>query len=182
MIGSLHFQINEESVPCYVLDMAGNLIRRAAVGSPLTLIPYAVELVTPAAEVIAPRPWSITPETVMSRVTKVAPLQPEVGRAYPRNSVEQILMPFAPQVETDESDESIIQAIDMLPGLDEESAKAVRETLAIHGIHPIPVSGNYNENLHQARAGEICVGEVVKVADGWFSNMKVYRKALVRSA
>ncbi|MDU7559226.1 MAG: hypothetical protein E7K65_15465, partial [Pseudomonas sp.] len=96
--------------------------------------------------------------------------------------IEQILMPFAPQVETDESDESIIQAIDMLPGLDEESAKAVRETLAIHGIHPIPVSGNYNENLHQARAGEICVGEVVKVADGWFSNMKVYRKALVRSA
>nr|QNI17724.1 hypothetical protein [Pseudomonas aeruginosa] len=91
-------------------------------------------------------------------------------------------MPFAPQVETDETEESIIQAIDMLPGLDEESAKAVRETLAIHGIHPIPVSGNYNENLHQARAGEICVGGVVKVADGWFSNMKVYRKALVRSA
>ncbi|EKB9387769.1 hypothetical protein ACQ1XD_004738 [Pseudomonas aeruginosa] len=182
MIGSVHFVVEGQIVPSYVLDIAGNLIRRTATGSPHSLIPFAVELVTPAAEVNAPRPWSITAETVMTRVAKIASLMPDVITAYPGEAIQLMTMPFAARVETNETDESIMQAIDMLPGLDDEPAKAVRETLAIHGIHPIPVRGSYNEHLHQARAGEICVGEVVKVADGWFSNMKVYRKALVRPA
>lgn len=182
MIGELFFEDQGQLVAAFVLDLQGNLVRRTLTGPRDALIPYAVEVVTPADEASSPRPWSITPEAVISRVNQVAQLLPNVLKAYPDRVVQKMSFPFAAPVDTSETVESILQAIDVLPGLDEETARTVRETLAIHGVHPLPVFGTFNEAIHQAQAGELCVGEVRKVADGWFSNMKVYRKALVRSA
>lgn len=182
MIGALHFVVDGVVHPCYVLDMAGNLVRCSQDGSPQSLLPFATEMVSSSDEVSSPRPWSITPQAVISRVNEVAQLQPKVLEAYPGRVVQKMSLPFAAPVDSSETEAAIFQAIDVLPGLDEDTAKTVRETLAIHGVHPLPVFGTFNEEIHQAQAGELCVGEVRKVADGWFSNMKVYRKALVRSA
>lgn len=182
MIGELFFEDRGQLLAAFILDLQGNLVRRSLNGSAGALLPYAVELVTPAEEVSSPRPWSITPEAVISRVNQVAQLQPKVLEAYPGRVVQKMSLPFAAPVDSSETEASIFQAIEILPGLDEETAKTVRETLALHGVHPLPVFGTFNEEIHQAQAGELCVGEVRKVADGWFSNMKVYRKALVRSA
>lgn len=182
MIGSVHFSAGGEVLPTYVLDMVGNLIRCSAEGAADSLIPYAVELVTPADEVGAPRPWSITPEAVISRVKEVAKLVPGIESAYPHWTVPVTAQPFSAPVGTEEDEGTILQAIELLPEVDDEAATSLRQMLAVHGVYPLPVSGQFNADFHQACSGEICVGEVVKVADGWFSNMKVYRKALVRSA
>ncbi len=134
MIGALHFVVDGVVHPCYVLDMAGNLVRCSQDGSPQSLLPFATEMVSSSDEVSSPRPWSITPQAVISRVNEVAQLQPKVLEAYPGGVVQKMSLPFAAPVDTRETEESILQAVEILPGLDEETARTVRETLAIHAF------------------------------------------------
>lgn len=182
MIGEVFFDHHGVSRPAYVLDCLGNLIRCSARGDADALIPFAVELVTAASEILAPFPWTVTIKAVLSRVEFVAHAHPKLRSAYPGLSIIQSPWPFVLHIGLIEDESLVWQAIDAFPTLPDSQAKVLSDKLAENGIFQIPALPNMNDALHEAAGDGICVAPIAYVAPGWMSSMKIYRRALVRSS
>lgn len=182
MIGAVIFSVNGNVHPSYCLDSKGNLIRCNASGPEQGLIPFGTELVSTADELANPFPWTVTVSAVLERVTFAASTQVDVKRSYPGLELVSFTAPFVPHIRFSEGDDVVIQAIDLLPSLSGADAVAVREQLAVNGIFEIPFNPNFNARFHQAAGDGLSVPPIEYVTAGWMSSMKVYRKALVRSA
>lgn len=182
MIGELSFLHGDEWYPAYRLDAAGNLIRCAAHGVADSLIPFAVELVSPASELAGPKPWTITLEAVTERLRFAAQANPGVLAAYPELALAQGEYPFVAHVIAADEDLTIMEAIDMYPGIQGDEASTVKALLAENGVFPIPAVSRFCDTIHEVAGAGICVPPIREVAAGWMSSTRVYRKALVQSA
>lgn len=182
MIGEVFFDHHGISRPAYVLDCLGNLVRCSARGDADSLIPFAVELVSATSEILAPFPWTVTIEAVLSRVEFVARARPKLLSAYPGLSIIQSPWPFVHHIGLIEDESLVWQAIDAFPTLPDSQARVLTDKLAENGIFQIPVLSTMNGALHEAAGDGICVAPIAYVAPGWMSSMRVYRRALVRSA
>lgn len=182
MIGQLFFVAESKPQPAYKMDLLGNLIHCTAAGPKEGLVPYGVEVVSSAVELAFPYPWTITIEAVLERIRLVAQSHPETTEAYPGMKLTRAQYPFVVHVELAESEDLVMQAIEILPNLTGEDATAVREQLEAAGVFEIPATETFSDLIHEAAGEGLCVPPIKYVAAGWMSSMKVYRKALVRSA
>lgn len=182
MIGALIFTVNHIAYPSYCLDALGNLIRCDESGPEKGMVPFGVQLVSTPDELANPFPWTVTVSDVLERLTFVARVKDDVKRAYPGLELVSATAPFVPHIPVSESEDVVLQAIDLLPGLSDADAVAVREQLAANGIFEIPFITNFNANFHEATGAGLSVPPIEYVTAGWMSSMKVYRKTLVRSA
>ncbi|MHC5194947.1 hypothetical protein ACYSUW_14430 [Pseudomonas frederiksbergensis] len=182
MIGDLFFSSNGNPYPAYVLDCLGNLVRCSGEGASDALIPFSVELVSKAADLLNPFPWTITIEEVVSRLEFVAEALPHISSLYPNGKLRQAEHPFVISVALKESLAVVEEAISFFPTLPAEQAAMLRDKLGENGIFEIPLCTTFNANLHEAVGDGIFLPPIEYVSAGWMSNMKVYRKALVRSA
>ncbi|RMM39551.1 hypothetical protein QO021_30090 (plasmid) [Pseudomonas amygdali pv. lachrymans] len=182
MIGAVIFSVNDNVHPSYCLDSLGSLIRCDESGPEEGLVPFGVQLVSTAEELANPFPWTLTISAVLERLTFVARTQDDVKRAYRGLQLASTTSPFVPHIHVSESEDVVIQAIDLMPSLTAADALAVREQLAATGVFEIPVCTNFNASFHEATGAGLTVPPIEYVTSGWMSSMKVYRKALVRSA
>ena len=182
MIGDLYFSFNGIRYPAYVLDCLGNLVRCSGEGASDALIPFSIELVSKTADLRNPFPWTITIEKVVSRLEFVAEALPQVSSLYPNGNLQQADHPFVISVALKETLAVVDEAISLFPNLPSEQAAMLRDKLAENGVFKIPFCSTFNPNIHEAVGDGIFVPPIVYVSTGWMSNMKVYRKALVRSA
>lgn len=182
MIGELIFHASGKTHPSYILDCDGNLIRRSAEGDALSLLPYAIELVSKSSELQNPLPWTLTLERLLSRLRSVAEASPAINLAYPGLDIPRLPLPFVAPARVDEDDAVINQAIALYPSLAAGDASALEEQLATVGVVRIAVAGSFNEQLHEASGSGITIPPLEEVSAGWLSNKKIYRKAVVRSA
>lgn len=182
MIGTVVFTVDSHVHPSYCLDSLGNLIRCDESGPGQGLVPFGVELVSPASELENPFPWTVTISAVLERLTFVSLTQGAVRLAYPDLQLLMVTAPFVPHLTVSEGEDVVLQAIDLLPSLSAADSVAVREQLAANGVFEIPVSTNFNARFHEATGAGLSVPPIEYVTAGWMSSMKVYRKALVRSA
>lgn len=182
MIGDLFFSSNGRSHPAYVLDCLGNLVRCSGEGEADALIPFAVELVSRAEDLEHPFPWTITIEELVSRLKFVAEALPQVSSLYPAGKLQQAEHPYVSAVALKEDLTVVDEAIGFFPSLPAEQAALLREKLAENGVFEIPYCSTFNANIHEAVGDGIFVPPISYVSAGWMSNMKVYRKALIRSA
>jgi hypothetical protein len=182
MIGELFFSSNGCHHPAYVLDCLGNLVRCSGEGSSDTLLPFSVEIVSMAADLKNPFPWTITIEEVVSRLEFVAEALPQISSLYPGGKLQQAVHPFVSPGALKEDLNVVDEAISIFPNLPAEQAKLLRDKLAENGVFEIPYCSTFNANIHEAVGDGIFVPPIAYVSAGWMSNMKVYRKALIRSA
>lgn len=182
MIGTIFFVSSARNRPAYCLDVLGNLIRCNPSGPTEGLVPCGVELVSSASELISPYPWTITVEAVIERLEFVAGCRPEVRDAYPGLALPVLRYPFVPHIVVSEPDDLVMQAIEILPTLSGGDAITVREQLEASGVFQIPATETFNELIHEVTGEGLSVPPIRYVAAGWMSSMKVFRKALVRSA
>ncbi len=182
MIGELFFSSKGGPHPVYVLDCLGNLVLCSGEGAGDALIPFSVELVTSAADLKNPFPWTITIEGVLSRVEFVAEALPQISSLYPGRMLQQAEHPFVSPGALKEDLRVVDEAISIFPDLPAEQAALLRDKLAENGVFEIPYCSTFNASIHEAVGDGIFVSPISYVSAGWMSNMKVYRKALIRSA
>ncbi|MGE8063952.1 hypothetical protein [Pseudomonas sp. NPDC089569] len=182
MIGELFFSSNGSSHPAYVLDCLGNLVRCSGEGASEALIPFSVELVSLAADLKNPYPWTITIEEVVSRIEFVAEALPQISSVYPGRKLQQAEHPFMSPGALKEELKLIDEAISIFPNLPAEQAALLRDKLGENGVFEIPYCSTFNAHIHEAVGDGIFVPPISYVSAGWMSHMKVYRKALIRSA
>lgn len=182
MIGELFFSANGAPQPAYVLDCLGNLVRCSAEGTSDALIPFSVELVSSAADLRNPYPWTITIEEVVSRLDFVAEALSQISSLYPSRQLQQAEHPFVSPGALKEDIGVVDEAIRIFPNLPAEQATLLRDKLAENGIFEIPYCSTFNANIHEAVGDGIFVPPIAYVSAGWMSNIKIYRKAMIRSA
>lgn len=182
MIGAVIFSANDNVYASYCLDSLGNLIRCDESGPKQGLVPFGVQLVSTADELSNPLPWTVTVSAVLERLTFVAQTQEDVKRVYRGLELVSATAPFVPHISVSEAEDVVIQAIDLLPGLSVADGLAVREQLAANGIFEIPFIAKFDPGFHEATGAGLSVPPIEYVTAGWMSSIKVYRKALVRSA
>lgn len=182
MIGELMFQQDEHTYPAYQLDALGNLIRCNGSGPRGGLVPFGIELVSSASEMASPNPWTLTVEKVLERIAFVASARRDTVELYPGLQLAQSKFPFVPHLPVIEDEDLILQAIEIFPSLSDEDALAILEQLGANGIFPIPRTATFFNELHEAAGEGMCIPPIKCVTAGWMSSMKVYRRALVRSA
>jgi len=182
MIGELTFQDATCSKPAYCIDLLGNLVRCSSAGPEQGLIPFAIELASAADELACPFPWTLTIDAVVERIALVSETQASTRAAYPRSKLETSAYPFVPHIEVTEDEQLILKAIELFPTLTGENAIAVREQLEAIGVFMIPAVDVFSPTIHEAAGDGLTVPPIKTVTAGWMSSMKVYRKALVRSA
>jgi hypothetical protein len=182
MIGELYFTSNGSARPAYLLDCLGNLVRCSAEGNPDSLIPFAVSMVASASDLSHPYPWTDTVEKIVSRLEFVADALPQISSLYPANKLQKSEYPFVQPKEPDESSAVIEEAIGCFPDLSSDQAAIMRGMLAENGVFEIAYSQTFNANIHEATGDGICVAPIAYVSTGWMSSMRIYRKALIRSA
>ncbi len=171
------------SLAAYRLDAAGNLIRLSARGNPNALIPYAVDLVTPQAEMIHPMAWTVAPEMVIARMQtlpRTMALENEISTVIVTNKLPTAAFPFVPPAQSQETDETIEQAIELMDSLSlgDPARLDLEQVLNTCGVYRIPRTPAFCEGIH-IRAK--LVDSFEYVSDGWMSSMRVYRKSVVRS-
>ena len=179
MIGQVVFSAANRVFPSYVLDGLGNLIRCGG-DDPSGLIPGAIELVSTAASLANPQAWTITVLAVEKRLQEVAGIMPAVRAAYPDFKIRSSAYPFAARLPCHEDDASILEALDAISRHGDEACQDVIEYLNKLGIFRLPRTSRFNTAIHSPAEGEVIGDQVVTLADGWYSFMKVYRKAVVR--
>jgi len=182
MIGELTFQDATCSKPAYCIDLVGNLVRCSSAGPEQGLIPFAIELASSADELACPYPWTLTTDAVLERIALVSESQASTRDAYPHNKLKTAAYPFVPHIEVTEDEQLILRAIELFPTLTGVNATAVREQLEVSGVFMIPSVDVFSPNIHEAAGDGLTVPPIKTVTAGWMSSMKVYRKALVRSA
>lgn len=182
MIGKIFFEENATVHPAYVLDCLGNLVRCSSKGDSKSLIPFAVELVSKASELKAPYPWTITVEKLLSRINFVAEARPTIISAYPGYNIPMMTLPFVPHRSLIEDEDLVFEAIKAFPSLPPEQRSVLQGKLEENGVFQIPLVGAFARSLHEASGDGICVAPISYVTAGWMSSMKIYQKALVRSA
>ncbi|MDF9778822.1 hypothetical protein [Pseudomonas baetica] len=182
MIGDLFFSSSGCPYPAYVLDSLGNLVRCSGEGAGDALVPFSVELVSTAADLRNPFPWTITVEKILSRLEFVAEALPHIASLYPGSTLSQAEHPFVNPGALKEDLRVVDEAISIFPNLPAEQAVLLRDKLAENGVFEIPYCSTFNANIHEAVGDGIFVPPIAYVSAGWMSNMKVYRKALIRSA
>lgn len=182
MIGELCFSFAGEWWPAYRLDLSGNLIRCSASGPAAGLIPFATALVTSATEIECPKPWTLTPDSVLERLLSVEKHFAGARTAYPDLQITRATVPFVPHVDRIEDDTAILEALDMYPTLSIEEADTLGGALRDSGVFPIPVIEVFSEAIHEVVQGGMSIPPLRQVAVGWMSSIKIYRKALVQSA
>lgn len=182
MIGELMFQHDGHTYPAYQLDALGNLIRCNGSGPKGGLVPFGIELVSSAAELASPNPWTLTLQKVLERIAFVAPARSDTVEAYPGLQLAQAEYPFVPHLPVIEDEGLILQAIEIFPSLSGDDSLTILEQLGANGVFPIPRTATFFDELHEAAGEGVCIPPIKCVTAGWMSSMKVYRKALVRSA
>jgi len=179
VIGQVVFFAANRVFPSYVLDGLGNLVRCGG-DDPSGLIPGSSELVSTAASLANPQAWTITVAAVEKRLNEVAGLMPVVQKVYPNLKVGSSVYPFAARIACPEDDASILEALDAIARHGEEATQDVITYLSKLGIFKLPRISRFNAAIHSPAEGEVIGDQVVTLADGWYSFMKVYRKAVVR--
>ncbi|MGP0171188.1 hypothetical protein ACSVIJ_04820 [Pseudomonas sp. NCHU5208] len=182
MIGDLVFVHGTKPKPAYLLDCFGNLVRCSAEGNPEALLPYSVDLVSTSSELLNPNPWTITVESLVSRIRFVAEASGEILDAYPGVEIPRINYPFVPRAMRHEDDEVVEQALDLLPTLSGQDEQGLLAMLREVGVHQIPHAERFVSTIHEAAGGSLTAPPLEEISAGWISNSKVYRKAVVRSA
>lgn len=181
MIAELLFTNDAQPHPAYVVDCLGNLVQcRLESFREGELIPGSESLVSTAAERGSRKPWTITVEDVEARMSSVETLVPGLIAVYPNLAVPKSVFPFAPKVHCDEPDVRILEAIDLVTKLGEQDAGPVVLELGKIGVFKIPRMTSFNAAIHDPAEGAILGDEVETLADGWYSHMKIFRKAVVR--
>ncbi|HCF2447088.1 TPA: hypothetical protein NIA45_004757 [Pseudomonas aeruginosa] len=179
MIGQVVFSAANRVFPSYVIDGLGNLVRCGG-DDPSGLIPGSFELVSTASSLANPQAWTITVEAVEKRLHEIADLMPAVRKAYPDLKISSSAYPFAARLPCPEDDASILEALDAIARHGEEATQDVITYLNKLGIFKLPRTNRFNAAIHSPAEGEVIGDVVVTLADGWYSFMKVYRKAVVR--
>lgn len=179
MIGHLYFRSEDQCHPCFVLDAQGNLIRCAVDGSKESLIPYSVEMVTPALDVTYPKPWSARLEEVEERIR----ISGVPSGVYPEGKVPRSPYPFVPANSNEPGLQPVVEdALDLAQHLSAShnpSLESLLLRLSKLGIYPLPTLPTFNAEVHQCE-GKLAVGTPIQtVIPGWFSNRLIYRKAVV---
>lgn len=182
MIAEIFFEDGTTLHPAYVLDCLGNLVRCSSTGDSKSLIPFAVELVSKASELKAPYPWTITVEKLLSRINFVAEARPTIISAYPGYNIPMMTLPFVPHRPLMEDEDLVNEAIQAFPSLPPEQRSVLQEKLEENGVFQIPLVGAFSGTLHEASGDGICIAPITYVTAGWMSSMRIYQKALVRSA
>lgn len=182
MIAELVFVHDSKTRPSYLLDCFGNLVRCSADGNPNALLPYSVDMVSTASELLNPKPWTITVESLVSRIRFVAEASSEILSAYPGVEIPKTNYPFVPRVQREEDEETITQALDLLPTLSEQDAQGLLAMLREVGVYRIPETERFNAAIHEPAGGGLTAPPLEEVSAGWISNSKVFRKSIVRSA
>jgi hypothetical protein len=181
MLGALLFASADQVCPCYVIDSNGSLVRCSMQSHRHgELIPGASLVVSTATELASPLAWTITTEMVETRLAGLVDLMPVLREAYPELKVPTSPFPFAPKIDCPDSDEMVVAALDMVAKHGEVETAPVIEYLNQVGIFKIPTSNTFNAAIHEAAEGVILGERVEVLADGWYSHMKVFRKAVVR--
>lgn len=179
MIGQVVFSAANRVFPSYVVDGFGNLVRCGG-DDPSGLIPGSLELISTASALANPQAWTITVEAIESRLQVIADLMPAVRKAYPNLKISTSAYPFAARLPCPEDDSAILEALDAIAKHGEEATQEVITYLNKLGIFKLPRTSRFNAAIHSPAEGEVIGGVVVTLADGWYSFMKVYRKAVVR--
>lgn len=165
----------------YCLDAAGNLIKLDLSRHSDALIPHAAELVSTAAELAHPVPWT---KSVVEAVKEVlfVPHRLVVGTpaqlVHETRSLPKSAYVFVPPCTDPAQDEHVVELIDLYDEVPEghEGRGEIVQALSSVGIELIPLISVFHPELHE---GDPALRFDSYAKPGWLSHWKVYRKAHV---
>lgn len=166
----------------YCVDAAGNLIRQVLGEHPDALIPGSVELVSSAAELENPLPWTKTIRDAVNEI-RFVPYQLVKGTVaasvHDTRRLPEYPFVFVSPVAARAPDADVFDLIDLyddlLPGSD--GRREIEAGLAEFGIEPIPLLSRFIPELYDGKPNSD-VPEMTSY--GWLSHTRIYRKATVR--
>lgn len=165
----------------YCIDAAGNLIKLDLSAHADALIPHAVELVSTAAELAQPFPWTKSVVDAVKEVLFVphrlvvgTPAQP----VHESRSLTHSAYVFVAPANDPVSDEQVVELIDLYDEIPEghDSRGEIVQALSAAGIELIPLISVFHAELH---VGDPAASVESYVKPGWISHRKVFRKAHV---
>ena len=166
----------------YCLDAAGNLIRQALGQHPDALIPGSVELVSSAAELESPLPWTKSIKDAVNEI-RFVPYTLVKGTlaasVHDTRRLPECPFIFVAPASAKAPDADVFDLIGLYDDLPSGSAgrHEIEEGLAEFGIVPIPLLGRFIPELYD---GQPSSDTFEITSQGWLSHTKVYRKATVR--
>lgn len=165
----------------YCLDAAGNLIKLDLANQNDALIPQATELVSTAAELAYPVPWTKSVADAVNEVRFVPQLL--VVGTHAQQIHEKRRLPLSPYVfvppaadpAPDDHVVELIELYDEVP-VGHAGRAEIEQALSAVGIQQIPLISVFHAELH---AGDHAAPISSYAKPGWISNRKVFRKAQV---
>lgn len=166
----------------YCIDAAGNLIKQVLGEHPNALIPGSVELVSSAAELEHPLPWTKSIQDAVNEV-RFVPYALVKGTAaatvHENRKLPQFTFVFVAPVSEVPPDADVAELINLYDDFPAGSngRAEIEAALGEFGIVPIPLLGQFVPDLYE---GQPASEEFTIAKSGWLSHSKIYRKATVR--
>lgn len=181
-MNKLYFD-SSAGVQCsFVVDAMGSLVLRSESGEPSALIPYAEDVVSPAAELAHPLPWTVT-ETQVVELMRALPErvknEQSISAVLEKGELERFAFPFVPGASAPAHVSEIEAGLDLMDTLraDSPEMQQLRELLGRAGLVQIPRIERYIEEIHIRTSSS---GAFQILSDGWMTSMKVFRKSVIQ--
>lgn len=166
----------------YCLDAAGNLVKISLGVHTTALIPGSVELITSAAELEHPLPWTKSVADAVNEI-RFVPYPQVIGTiaaaVHETRKLPESPFMFVPPVPAEAPEQDVMELIalyDDLPA-DASGRGEIEAALAEFGIQRVVLLKRFVPELYEGKA-KTAPSAIVR--QGWISHSKIYRKAQVR--
>ncbi|WNZ87509.1 hypothetical protein [Pseudomonas sp. P108] len=166
----------------YCLDAEGNLVRISIGEHAKALIPGGVELITTAADLEYPLPWTKSVTDAVNEI-RFVPYPQVIGTVaaavHETRKLPESPFLFVPPATGEAPEQDVMDLIalyDDLPA-DAKGRGEIEAALAEVGIQQIPLLKRFVPEMYEGKVKSV---PSAIVRQGWISHTKIYRKAQVR--